>query len=151
MLSFLHWKRSYYSLRLQFSLRYVPRELLFFDRFSVWGLCQWIWEGIFLDSSNILDTVPTTEANRVGDICALEPFPKLHQSPVTFEYVMQCIDKHANESTSHLMWSRGNYARISASTIAVDWIMEFDDRIINESFLYLLDILQTLIDICSSC
>ena len=41
---------------------------------------------------------------------------------------------------------RGNYAQISASTIAVDWITEFDSRSINESFLYLLDILRTLID-----
>ena len=44
------------------------------------------------------------------------------------------------------MWSRGNYAQISASIIAVDWITEFDGRSINENFLYLVDILQTLID-----
>ena len=80
-----------------------PRELLFFDRFSLLGLCQWVRKGTFVNSNNILDLVLTTEADRVGDICVLEHFPKFHHCPVTFEYVMQFNDKDANESASHLM------------------------------------------------
>ena len=99
-----------------------------------------------MDSNNILDLVLTTEADRVGNICVLEPFPECHHYPVTFEYVTQFNDEDANESASHLMWSRGNYTQISASIIAVYWITEFDGKSINESFLYFVDILQTLVD-----
>ena len=109
-----------------------PRELLFFDSFSLLGLCQGVHEGTLGDSNNILDLVLTTEADGVGDICVLEPFPKCHHCPVTFEYVVQFNDEDANEGASHLMWSRGNYARISASIIVVGWIMEFDGRSIIE-------------------
>ena len=56
-----------------------------------------------MDSSNILDRVLTTEADRVGDICVLEPFLKCHHCLVTFEYVMQFNDEDANETAIYLV------------------------------------------------
>ena len=42
---------------------YVPsRELLFFYRFSLLGLCQWVREGTFMDSNNILDLIPLKQS-----------------------------------------------------------------------------------------
>ena len=114
--------------------RYVPpRELLFLDSFTLLGLCQWARESTFVDFNNILDLVLTTEAKRGGHICVLEPFPKCHYCPITFEYVMQFVDEDANEGARYLMWSRENYAQILANIIAVDWIPEFDGMSINRA------------------
>ena len=54
---------------------YVPsQEMLFFDSFKLFGLSQWVKEGTFVDSNNILDLVLTTELDSIGDVSVLEPF-----------------------------------------------------------------------------
>ena len=47
-----------------------PRETLFFYCFSLLGYSQWVEEGTFVDSGNVLDLVLTTERDRV-DVSAL--------------------------------------------------------------------------------
>ena len=85
-----------------------PRQMLFFDCFSLLGLSQWVEEGTFVDSSNVLDLVLTTERDRVGDVSVLAPFPRCHHCPVIFQYVFQ-FDKDVDSINSEqLLWCRGN-------------------------------------------
>ena len=65
-----------------------PRDMVFFDCFSLLGLSQWVKKCTFVDSNNIFNIVLTTELNRIGDVTMLEPFPRCHHCPVVFEYVL---------------------------------------------------------------
>ena len=44
------------------------------------------------------------------------------------------------------LWSKEDYAKLPASISAVDWFFEYDGRSVNNCFLYLVEILQALID-----
>ena len=69
-----------------------PREILFFDSFSLFVLSQWVKDATFVDSNNILNLV-LTELDRIGDVSVLEPFPICHHCPVVvLEYVLQFTD-----------------------------------------------------------
>ena len=46
----------------------LPREMFFFDSFSLLGLSQWLKEGTFIDPNNILDLMLTTGLDRIGDV-----------------------------------------------------------------------------------
>ena len=76
-----------------------PREMLFFDCFCTLELSQWVEEGTFVDSDNILDLVLTTQRNRVGDVSVLAPFHRCHHCLVVFEYVLQ-LDKAVDSVNS---------------------------------------------------
>ena len=62
----------------------------------------------------------------------LEPFPRCHHCPVVFEYVLQFADDDEYEVEGKCMWSKEDYARLSSSISAVDWLFEFDGRSIND-------------------
>ena len=123
-----------------------PREMFFFDSFSLLGLSQRVKEGTFIDSNNILDLVLTTEWDRIGDVLVLEPFPRCHHCPVVCEYVLQFTGDNEDEVVEKRLWSKGNYAELSNSILAVDWLFEFDGRSVNNCFLYLVGVLQALVD-----
>ena len=111
--------------------------------FSLLGLNQWVKEGTFVDSNNILDLALTTELDRIEDVSVLEPFPRCHHCPVVFEYDLQFADDDDEVEEKH-MWSKGNYARLSTSILAVDWLFEFDGRPVNDCFVYLAAVLLAL-------
>ena len=92
-----------------------PQEMLFFDSFSLFGLSQWVKKGTFVDSNNILDLALTTELDRIGDVSVLEPFPRCHHCPVVLEHVLQSTDDNDDEAAEKYLWSKEDYAKISAS------------------------------------
>ena len=73
-----------------------PREMFFFDSFSLLRLSQWVKEGAFIDS-NILRLVLTAELDRIRDVSVLEPFPMCHHCPVVCEYVLQFTGDNETE------------------------------------------------------
>ena len=62
----------------------------------------------------------TTELDRIGDVSVLEPFPRCHHCPVVCEYVLQFSGGNEDEVVAKRLWSKGDYARISDSILAVD-------------------------------
>ena len=124
-----------------------PRELLFFDTFCSLGLNQWVKEGTFVDSNNILDLILSTEADRVGEVRVLEPFPRCHHCPVVCEYILQFnITENFLNSSERILWSKGNYMRMSDNILAVDWDYEFDSKSLDECYTYFVHFMKELID-----
>ena len=76
----------------------------------------------------------------------LEPFPRCHHCPVVLEYVLQFTDDSENEAVEKCLWCKGDYAKLSANILPVDWFLEFDGRSVNDAFLYLVGILQSLVE-----
>ena len=104
-------------------------------------------KGTFVDFNNILDLLLMTELDRIGDVSVLEPFSRCHHCLVVLEYVLQFTDNNdEDEADEKYLWSKGDYAKISASILAIDWVSEFDGRSMNDAFLYLVEILQSLVD-----
>ena len=51
----------------------------------------------------------------------LEPFPRCHHCPVVLEYVLQFTDYDSeDEAVEKCLWFKGDYAKVSASILAVD-------------------------------
>ena len=60
-------------------------------------------------------------------MCVLEPFPKYNHCPFVFEYVLQFDVPGASSSKAvRILWSKGDYRRISDCMLAVDWDFELD-------------------------
>ena len=94
--------------------------MLFFASFSFFGFTQSVKESTFVASNNILDLVLTKELDRIADVSGLAPFPRCHHCPVILEYVLQFTD-YKDEAVEKYLWSKGDYAKISASILAVNW------------------------------
>ena len=93
--------------------------MFFFASFNLLGLSQWVKKGTFVGSNNIVDLVFTTELDRIGDVSVFEPFPRCHHCPVVCEYVLQFTGDNKDGVTGKLLWSKGDYAELLASIIAV--------------------------------
>ena len=127
-----------------------PGQFMFFDTFCLMRLSQWVKEGTFVDS-DILNWVLSTESDRVrvGEVCVLEPFPKCHHCPIVFEYVLQFdIPDGSSSKAVRILWSKGDYRKISDSILAVDWDFEFDSRSIEACFSYFVHITKTHRQVC---
>ena len=62
-----------------------PMEREFYDCFLSSGLHQWVEEGTFDLSDNILDLVFTSSDDAVGDVKVMPPLPGCHHCPVVLE------------------------------------------------------------------
>ena len=120
--------------------------MLFFDSFSLLGLGQWVRESTFVDSTNILDLMLTTEFDRIRAVSVLEPYPRCHHCPIVCEYVLQLTGDKEEEVVEKRLWSKGDYTKLSGSILAVNF--EFNDRSVNNCFLYLVGVLQASVDRC---
>ena len=111
---------------------YVSPWEMFFDNFSLIGLCQRVQERTFIDFNSILDLVLTTEADRV-DVCVLSlslgAIPAQHFSNMLCSFV-----RRRQVMGQHVLWSKSNYAQISVSITAVHWVTEFDRKSVNDFF-----------------
>ena len=93
------------------------------------------------------DLVLSTESDRVGEVCVLEPFPKCHHCVVVFEYVLQFdIPGNSSSKSVRILWSKEDYRRIFDCMLAVDWEFEFDSRLIEACFSYFVHVMKILID-----
>ena len=55
-------------------------------------------------------------------MCVLKHLLICHHCPSVFEYVLQFdIPGILSSKTVHILWSKGDYRRISDSLLAVDW------------------------------
>ena len=122
-----------------------PRDLSFYDCFCSVGLCQWVREGTFMPSGNVLDLVLTSETDRVGELYLLPPFPRCHHCPVVFEYFMQLESPEEENAELRRMWFKGNYERVSLRLEEVDWGSQFRDLLVGECFVLLIDCINSLI------
>ena len=69
--------------------RYVtPTDEMFYSGFMEAGLVQWVREGTFFPSGNVLDLVLTTEDDRVIDVSYDPPLPRCHHAPVIIQYIV---------------------------------------------------------------
>ena len=59
---------------------------------------------------------------------------------------MLFADDDRDEVEEKRMWSKGDYARLSTSILAVDWLFEFSGSPINDCFVYLVAVLLALVD-----
>ena len=97
----------------------------------------------FVDFNNILYLV---DLYIVGHVSVMEPFPRCQHCPAVLEYVLQFTEDSEDEAVEKYLSSKEDFAKPSAIILAVDWFFEFGGRSINEDFLYLLGILQSLIE-----
>ena len=73
--------------------------------------------------------------DRIGDVSVMEPFPRCHHCPVVCEYMLQF--KGDNEEVAKKrLWSKGDYAKLSTSILAVNLLFELDEISVNNCFLY---------------
>ena len=89
----------------------------------------------------------STEADRVGEVQVLEPFPRCHHCHVVFEYILQfSIPEIFSNSSERILWSKGHYMLMFDNILAVDWDYEFDSRSLDGCCTYFVNFMKELID-----
>ena len=120
----------------------TPLDLKFSEVFVECGLTQWIREGTFVPSGNILDLVFTSESDSVGQYKVYPPFPNCHHSPVVIDYLPAMYSQKEIQSQIHLCWRKGNYDSVNRELMCIDWstiaLDSMDDSY--DSFLNILQI-----------
>ena len=53
----------------------------------------------------------------------LVPFCRNHYCPVVFNYLLQYTGANEDEAAEKHLWSKGDYAKLSASILAVDFFL----------------------------
>ena len=65
----------------------------------------------------------------------------------SLEYILYFdIPCSFSNTTVCILWSKGDYKRMSNSILAVDWNFEFDSRSIEACFSYFVHVMKTLTD-----
>ena len=137
----LSWKSS------DPTLHASPIDRQGYEVFITLGLTQWVSEPTFPRSSNILDLVLSTEADRMGSIQVLPPLPGCDHCPVVCNYV---FDLHFLPPQSVpdqcRKWHKGKYKLVLRALENVDWQFELSHRDINSMYDRFIEILVPLIN-----
>ena len=121
-------------------------DRLFLESFLLSGLRQWVCEGTFFPSGNMLDLFLTSDHDVVGDVSVLPPLPGCHHCPIVaqvFPYTLGCAEP--DERTSRL-WFKGNYGAINESLLRVDWDSEFEGGNVDQMYERFLEILGPIVE-----
>ena len=93
--------------------RYIPPvHRQFLECFTMLGMTQWVREGTFTLSGNILDLVLTSDQDRIGSVCVLSSLPNCFHCPVVFQYLFELKAETSDSHCEKYDWHRGNYASI---------------------------------------
>ena len=124
----------------------LPMERNFFDLFNSLGLTQWVTESTFPTSGNILDLVLTSEADRIGTMQVLAPFPGCDHCPTVFDYIFDSQSDAQCDATPtrHRAWHKGRYNVMRQSLRSIDWDHELAYRNAEESFNYFAEVISDL-------
>ena len=110
------------------------------------GLYQWVLEGTFHPSGNILDLVFTSESDVVGNVFVLPPLPGCHHSPVVVEYFADAVVPSEEICSESKLWHKGNYRAINNFLLSVDWMFEFEGGSAEDNYGLFLETLNNLIE-----
>ena len=125
----------------------TPVDSLFYDTFAVAGLRQWVEQPTFLPSGNVLDLILTSEADTIGSVEVLPPFPRCHHSPIIFEYFCPTwsLSDEVGDGLKR-MWFKGDYVAMNSELHGVDWDLTFFDLDADECYDQFKLVLNGLID-----
>ena len=123
----------------------TPLDLRFYEGFLECGLVQWVRDGTFVPSCNILDLIFTSEADSVGHFEVCPPFPNCFHSPVVISYLPITQSDQFESSELRTLWKRGNYDAINEDLLSVNWNSIFCDNI-SESYDNFIGVLRASIE-----
>ena len=118
-----------------------------FRLFSALGLTQWVHEGTYLYSNNILDLVLTSENDRVVNLELFPPFPHCGHLLVKFEWLFSlppdnAAHLHSPKGPPKYLWSHADFASIKRELIDIDWEFEFCFGNVNDNYTYLSEVIK---------
>ena len=135
---------------------FVDRNSTSFDKgflevFLLLGLCQWVSQGTFHPSGNVLDLIFTSDSDVVGDVTVMPPLPGCHHSPVVVEYFPHKLEENVSDVVDGRLWFKGNYRAINEYLLTEDWMSKFEGGSAEENYSYLSSVLLALINCYIPC
>ena len=118
----------------------------FADMFRSLGLTQWISEGTFPRSENMLDLILTSEEDRISAAHVQPPPPGCDHCSTHCDYVFDMDIQIASQQHNRLQWHRGRYGTINNILSDIDWDLELSNLSAQDAFIKLLSILEPLVD-----
>ena len=124
-------------------------ERSFFNMFVSLGLHQYVRDGTFLYSDNILDLVFSSELDRVCDLKLLPPLPSCGHLIVVFDYLFQYLSSEqvltgVNKNGLKL-WKQTDFSAINRDLSRVDYDYEFSIGNVDENYNYLASVISECI------
>ena len=119
---------------------------MFLDMFSTLGLTQWISEGTFPRSGNVLDLILTSEQDRISTAQVQPPPPGCDHCSTHCEYVFDIDVQVDSQQHRRLQWHRGQFSTINDILSNIDWDIELFQLSAQEAFVKLLSILEPLVN-----
>ena len=116
--------------------------------FTTLGLTQWVHEGTYLYSDNILDLVLTSETDRILNLELLPPFPHCGHLLIKFEWIFSFPFNNNNRPHPYLnnshsyRWSCANFGSIKRDLALIDWEFEFQLGSVNDNYNFLTDVVK---------
>ena len=122
-----------------------PLDLEFYEAFLEVGLTQSVSMPTFALSGSILDLIFVSNAEMVGSIEVLPPFPRCHHSPVLVDLCLEdTLDPPAEKYIR--LWNKGNYVAVCNELESMDWDSLFVDQDIDDCFSQFVEISHELIN-----
>ena len=110
-----------------------PHEMDFYNMFLTAGLTQWVVEGTYCRSGNILDLALSSQDDVVGDVLVEAPLPGCHHCPVVMEYYPETYVVNDGGGTGIRLWNRGNFSAMQENFDRMDWGGLFDGVSLQEA------------------
>lgn len=127
-------------------------ERQFHSLFDSLGFTQWVHDGTYLYSNNILDLVLTSEPDRVINLELYPPFSHCGHLLVKFEWLFDTSQaKNDNPfipaSLPKYIWRRANFQNIRRDLELVNWEFEFGLGNIEENYSFLTEVMKSCMSI----
>ena len=122
-----------------------PVDRAFQDLFFLLGLQQWVCEGTFHPSGNILDLLFTSSQDSVREVTVLPPLPNCHHSPVYIDYICD-MPSAVQQDIVRRLWFKGNYAAMDDYLGRVLWQLEFDGLDVQGAYDVYVSVVSHLVD-----